>query len=171
MKAIEVLKANRFSVETTKGSFYAQQSDVEFFSTKEQAEKFYNESTISESEMENASWSNDGQQPDFTIELRELQSIPVDMVEELEEDAEEMECEISDIYITYSVRIKTKCYLFNKQSVALDCDSDEEKAERKQMQRWQLVERDGSTYSTLTYSKDVVSLIDGSNSTMKGAIQ
>lgn len=171
MKAIDKLKEKRFSVEITSGNFYAQHSEVEFFATKEEAEDFYNKSEISQSEMEDASWSNDGEQPDFTIELRELQSIPADMVEELEEDAEEMESEIADIYHTYSVRLKTKSYLFNRDAVINHWDDEEEKAEKEQMERWKFVEYEGSVYSTLPFSKDVISLVDGSVSKMKGGIE
>jgi hypothetical protein len=171
MKAIEVLKAKRFSVETTYGNYYAQQSDVEFFATKEEAEKFYNEATIEQSSMCDCSWSKDGEQPTFSIELRELQSIPVDMVEELEEDAEEMESEIGDIYHTYSVCLKTKSYFFNKEAVVDHWDSEEEKAEKEQMNRWKLSEYEGSIYSTLPFSEYVISLIDGEVSKMKGGIE
>lgn len=171
MKAIDKLKEKRFSVEITSGNFYAQHSEVEFFATKEEAEDFYNKSEISQSEMEDASWSKDGEQPDFTIEFCELQSIPADMVEELEEDAEEMESELADIYHTYSVRLKTKSYLFNRDAVINHWDDDEEKAEKEQMKRWKLVEYEGSVYSTLPFSKDVISLVDGSVSKMKGGIE
>lgn len=171
MKAIDSLKAKRFSVETTCGNYYAQQSDVEFFATKEEAEKFYNEATIEQSHMEDCSWSKDGEQPTFSIELRELQSIPVDMGEELEEDAEEMESEIADIYHTYSVRLKTKSYFFNKEAVVNHWDSEEEKAEKEQLNRWELTEYEGSIYSTLPFSKDVISLTDGTQSKMKGGIE
>lgn len=171
MKAIDKLKEKRFSVEITSGNFYAQHSEVEFFAAKEEATDFYNKSSISQSEMEDASWSKSGEQPDFTIELRELQSIPADMVEELEEDAEEMESEIADIYHTYSVRLKTKSYLFNRDAVINHWDDEEEKAEKEQMERWKLVEYEGSVYSTLPFSKDVISLVDGSVSKMKGGIE
>ena len=171
MKAIDKLKEKRFSIEITSGSYYAQHSEVEFFATKEEAEEFYNKSEISQSEMEDARWSKDGEQPDFTIELRELQSIPADMVEELEEDAEEMESEIADVYHTYSVRLKTKSYRFNRDAVINHWDDEEEKAEKEQMERWKLVEYSGSVYSTLPFSKDVISLVDGSISKMKGGIE
>lgn len=172
MKAIDKLKEKRFSVEITSGNFYAQHSEVEFFATKEEAEDFYNKSEISQSEMEDASWSKDGEQPDFTIELRELQAIPKDKIEELqEEDAEEMESELADIYHTYSVRLKTKSYRFNRDAVINHWDEEEEKAEKEQMGRWKLVEYEGSVYSTLPFSKDVISLVDGSVSKMKGGIE
>lgn len=172
MKAIDKLKEKRFSVEITSGNYYAQHSEVEFFATKEEAEDFYNKSEISQSEMEEASWSKDGEQPDFTIELRELQAIPKNKIEELQkEDAEEMESELADIYHTYSVRLKTKSYRFNRDAVTNHWDDEDEKKEKEEMERWQLVEYDGSIYSTLPFSQDVVSLIDSSVSIMKGGIK
>jgi hypothetical protein len=171
MKAIEKLKEKRFSVEITRGNFYAQNSEVEFFSTKEEAEEFYNKSEISQSEMEEASWSKNGEQPDFKIELRELQSVPIKMIDELEEDAEEMESEILDIYHTYSVRLKTKSYFFNKDAVVFDYDEEDMKEEKGKMERWKLIEYEGSDYSTLPFSEDVISLVDGSVSKMKGFIE
>ena len=171
MKAIEVLKAKRFSVETTYGNYYAQQSDVEFFATKEEAEEFYNKQTIDQSHMEDCSWSKDGEQPTFSIEMRELQSLPADVIEEMEEEAEEMQSEIADAYHTYSIRLKTKSYFFNKEAVINHWDSEEEKAEKEQMNRWELTEYEGSIYSTLPFSKEVISLIDGEVSKMKGGIE
>jgi hypothetical protein len=171
MKAIEVLKAARFSVETTYGNYYAQQSDVEFFATKEEAEEFYNKQTIDQSHMEDCSWSKDGEQPTFSIELRELQSLPADVIEEMEEEAEEMQSEIADAYHTYSIRLKTKSYFFNKEAVVDHWDSEEEKAEKEQLNRWELTEYEGSIYSTLPFSKDVISLTDGTQSKMKGGIE
>jgi DNA-binding transcriptional regulator GbsR (MarR family) len=87
-----------------------------------------------------------------------------------EEDVEEMESELTDIYDTYSVRLKTKSYFFNKDAVVNHWDSEEVKAEKEQMNRWQLNEYEGSIYSTLPFSKDVISLIDGTQSKMKGGI-
>jgi hypothetical protein len=160
MKAIDFLKQNRFSVEITYGNFYAQETDLEFFATKEAAEKFYNEAIIDQDHMNNCSWSRDGEQPTFSIELRELRAIPVDMVDDLQEvDAEEMESVIDEIYHTYSVRLKTKEYIYNINY----WDTEEEK--------WKLVEYEGCKYSTLPFSKDVVSLIDGKVSKMKGGIE
>lgn len=169
MKAIEKIKEKRFSVEITFGSFYAQHSEVGLFATIEEAERFYKNSYITESEMNAASWSKEGEQPQFTIELRELKSLPQDIINELEELEEEGD--FMDIYHIYSVRLKTKSYIFNKESVIFDWDSEEEIAEKETLKKWDLVEYEGSVYSTLCFSEKVVSLTDGSTSIMKGSIK
>jgi hypothetical protein len=139
METMEFLKSKRFSVITTYGNYYAQETDVEFFETIEDAERCYNETTISEAHMESCDWSRDGEQPTFSIELRELKS-PVSMLEELEEDAEEMESEMFFLDDEYSIRLKIKSYFFNDDAVIDRMDSEEEKAEKNQMNRWLLVE-------------------------------
>jgi len=169
--AFEFLKSKRFSVELHFGDFYAQDSDFEFFSTLEEAEKFYKDSYFDQSYMNSCNWSKNGDQPTFLIELRELQFVPVDKLEELEEDADEMEIEILDIFHTFSERLKTKSYIFNEESVINYWDSEEEKEEKEQMDKWKLIEYQGSIYHTLPFSKDVISLIDGRVSKLKGGIE
>jgi hypothetical protein len=172
MRAIEKLKEMLYSVEINSGNYYAQDARLEFFATQSEAEAYYDSATISTREMDEAKWSRDGEQPTFSIELRALEYVPADKLEELNEElTEDNMPDLLDITHTYSNRVCTKEYIFNKDSFISHWDSEEEAEEKRLIDRWQLVEYEGSRYATIAFSEVVVSIATGAKSIIKGAIE
>lgn len=147
---------NKFATISNSGNYYAQDSKQENFPTLEEAEKDYETWDFSQYDMKDWKWSKDGEQPEISIELIELQYLPqpkIDEITEAEND-EEKEALISEYIFTYGTRIKTKMYIWDMEK-----------------QEYVLRETEQKTYDTLAFSEEVVDLKTGEKMLMKGQIK
>lgn len=163
-KLIEVLKEKRFSVEILMGPYFAQYSELEYFSNLEESENFYNASEISQKHMSEQSWDGQGNQPTFCVELRELKVCPKESADD--EDFEQSN--ISEIHHTYSERLKSKNWWFSRDNYEYNQqieDGEEIKDE------WEKTEyAAGKSYGTTVSGTDCISLIDNKEIYIKGDI-